>query len=100
MIDTSKLNNFSRSFYHQLCTTFPELASRTVLEVDPGVTPGSWLIQFAPTDSRPESVFWVSTDKEEVTVGFDRYHSHFSWPAEYSDWQMNPLSFIDALIAE
>jgi hypothetical protein len=62
------------------------------------VLTGSLLVEFTPDASRLESVFYISTDNEEVTVGFDRYHSHFKWPAEYSDWRVNPLTFIDALL--
>src|SRR5262245_38787486 len=77
-IDNSKLNEFSQGFYFELSRTFPELASKAVVETDPTVTPGSLVIQFSAP--RPESVFWVTTDNEEVTVGFDQYHSHFNWP--------------------
>ena len=97
-MNIGKLNPFSRSFFVELSRLFPDLASKAVNDDNEKVLAGSLLIEFAPDASRPESVFFISTDNEEITVGFDHYHSHFEWPAEYSGWQMNPLTFIDALL--
>jgi hypothetical protein len=98
MMNLDKLNPFSRSVFDELSKSFPDLASKAVNDDNEKVATGSLLIEFSPDASRPDSVFWISTDNEEVTIGFDQYHSHFDWPAEYSDWQMNPLTFIDALL--
>jgi hypothetical protein len=97
-MNLDKLNPFSRSFFVELSRVFPDLASKAVNDENEKVLPGSLLVEFTPDVSRPESVFHISTDNEEVTVGFDWYHSHFEWPTEYADWQMNPLTFIDALL--
>jgi hypothetical protein len=97
-MNPSKLNPFSRSFFDELSRSFPALASKAINDDNEKVLAGSLLVEFTPVASRPGSIFYISTDNEEVTVGFDRYHSHFNWPAEYPDWQMNPIAFIDALI--
>ena len=99
-MNIDKLNPFSRSFFVELSRLFPDLASKAVNDDNEKVTPGSLLVEFTPNASRPDSVFYISTDNEEVTVGFDRYHGHFEWPAEYSDWQMNPFTFIDVLLQD
>jgi hypothetical protein len=98
VMNIDKLNPFSRSFFVELSRSCPDLASKAVNDDNEKALTGSLLVEFTPDASRPESIFYISTDNEEVTVGCDRYHSHFEWPSEYSDWQMNPLTFIDALL--
>lgn len=97
-MNLDKLNSFSRTFFTDLLQSFPDLASKAVIDDKENVQPGSILLEFTPDASRPESIFYISTNNEEVTIGFDRYHSHFDWPAKLSDWQTNPLTFIDALL--
>jgi hypothetical protein len=98
MMNLDKLNPFSRSFFAELSKLFTDLASKAVNDDNEKVLPGSLLVEFTPDASRPESIFHISTNNEEVTVGFDWYHSHFEWPSDHSDWQMNPLTFIHALL--
>ena len=100
MIDGTELNSFARSFFEELSRAFPNLASRAVIDADPVAAPGSLLVTFAPDHSRPESVFQISADNEEVTVGFDLYHRHFDWPNEYANWETHPLLFIAALVQD
>ena len=98
MIESATLNDFSRGFFEELKERFPDVASKAVIDDEPTAAPGSLLVRFAPDESRPKCFFLLMTDRGEITVGFDMYHSHFSWPSQLDEWQLDPLAFIDALV--
>jgi hypothetical protein len=56
----------------------------------------------APPGAHVEHGLFVSTENEEITVGFDVYHSHFdSWVDEANPgYGLGALEFINNLLAE
>lgn len=94
MIDIDQLDSFSRDFFEHFSKAFPALADHAVIKEH------SLSIEFAPDPARPDVVFGLWTDNDEVTIGFDQFHMHFDWPADFEDWQSDPLAFVDALLRD
>ena len=89
------LNDFAGDFARALFEAFPWLRDHARLHEVEGVQPGSLLVEFDPPPPRKDCTFWISTDRDEITVGFGMFHSHFEWPrAEADDWWEDPLTFI------
>ncbi len=74
------LSDFSLSFYRELIRRILSLEPQPVIDPHPEVDESSLLIEFSPPPIREHCQFWVSTNEEEVTVGFGLFHMHFEWP--------------------
>jgi hypothetical protein len=95
----SDLNTFSAEFARALFSKRPawiEFArvdstnsSKNILVVE--VPP--------PTESRADHPLIIDTERDEITIGFDSYHSHFDWPS-FDEECGNPLKFIEDIVCE
>jgi hypothetical protein len=68
--DMNKLDDYSTRWLAALLAAFPEFREH----IGEGYDPGTFRIQFAAPSG---SLFWVSSEDERVTVGFDAHHAHF-----------------------
>jgi hypothetical protein len=72
-----ELNSFSQRFLQVLRSRLPELAAAARIDTSEAVAPGTLLIELDPPSKNAEVGLWISTNDEEVTVGFDYNHMHF-----------------------
>jgi len=62
---------------------------------------GHLQVRLEPGSKREDCNFWISTDDEEITVGFGiMFHEHFGWPVQDNDWQDDPIEFIRSLMSD
>lgn len=89
------LNDFASAFAQALFEAFPWLRDHARLHEVEGVQPGSLVVEFDPPPPRKDCTFWITTDQDEITVGFGMFHGHFAWPRPTADdWWEDPLDFI------
>ena len=88
------LNEFSARFAEVLFAAFPTLRGHARECSIEDHDSGSLLVEFSPPPVRPDCRFYVCTTNQEVTVGFDRMHTHMQWPAQ------DAIEFIRDLMAE
>ena len=95
-----QLNEHSKIFALALFSTHPSWREYAAMAAS---TDGDGMVLIvtvpAPESSRAEYPLTIDTDNDEVTVGFDKYHSHFDWPSS-DEGHGNPLCFIDDIIKE
>lgn len=99
----TELNEYSRRFADVLFAAYPEWREGASMDDTEGVDEGSLVVQVSPP--QPRDIKWplhISTDGDEVTVGFDIYHRHFSRYAhdEEAESFAEALAFIADLLAE
>lgn len=73
------LNDFSRRFASVLFAAHPEWTEFASIDINEGIDEGSLLVEVHP--ARPRDIkqpLHISTESEEITVGFDIYHTHFN----------------------
>lgn len=88
------LDDFSQSFADALFAAVPDLRDHARAER------GLLLIDIQPGPERQHCAFWISSDNEEITVGFGRFHTHFCWPLA-DPWPENdPIRFIQSVMAD
>lgn len=90
----SGFNQYANRFAEFLFAEFPTFRELATLDETAGVDPGSLILKIEPPPKREKCVFWISTDRSEITVGFDEFHTHFEWPNE------SPIEFIKDVMAE
>ena len=73
------LDEFSEQFASRLFREFPEF--ERLARAD-GRT---LLLELTPPGGSSRGSLWVSTDGDEVTIGFDRFHQHFGWSEAPND---------------
>lgn len=89
------LNRFSRRFAEALLGAFPWLSGHS--RVDPDQE-GCLLVEYSPLPLREACTMWISTENDEVTIGFGMFHSHFEWPVPDGDTSgRDPLQFLREL---
>ena len=89
------MDDFARSFAAALFEAAPEL--QQYARADHGLL----LIDLSPGPARSDCEFWVSTDDEEITVGFGMYHQHFDWLVPEPYWPENdPIKFIKSVMSD
>lgn len=95
----ASLNEFSASFAQVLFEAFPALEAFGTIDPHAEAVSGSLLVEFSPPPAREDCLFWVSTDCEEITVGFGLFHTHFAWPQPDDDpyWE-HPIDFMRDLM--
>jgi hypothetical protein len=88
------LDDFSRSFADALFAAVPDLRDHARAEK-------AWLlIDLEPGPERQDCRFWISSDREEITVGFGMFHTHFCWPLPDQWPESDPIKFIRSLMAD
>jgi hypothetical protein len=93
------LNPFARRFADALFSRHPDW--RLLANVD-GDKADCLIVSIeAPAEAASAGPLLITAD-DEVTVGFDFYHSHFDWPPmfEEMDTAVNALSFIEAILSD
>lgn len=95
-LDVSLLDPFSEAFSDQLFALYPEWRSRA------GMVEGSAAFELLiPSPADPDRFLWISTDDEEPSVGFDRWHGHFGrGQKDLGEATREALALIAALPAE
>ena len=73
-----ELDDFSNEFLNRLFRPFTEFKQYLTIKGYDNHD-GSYLFVDIPSPSENEVTLWISTHEGEVTVGFDWYHSHFSY---------------------
>jgi hypothetical protein len=102
-VDNTQLNEYSRRFAAVLFAAHPEWRELASVDTAEGVDEGSLVVEVAPPTPRDiKGPLHVSTDGEEITVGFDIYHSHFNRYADVEEAVAfaEALAFIADLLAE
>jgi hypothetical protein len=99
-LDERHLNEHSKTFASVLFSAHPSWREYAAMAAST-VSEGMVLIVTVPPpeSSQAEYPLTIDTDNDEVTVGFDKYHSHFYWP-ESDDEYENPLRFIEGILEE
>ena len=102
-MDNTQLNEYSRRFADVLFTAYPEWREFASVDTAEDVDEGTLVVQVSPP--RPRDIQWplhISTDGEEITVGFDSYHRHFNRYGEDDEAEgyAEALAFIADLLAE
>lgn len=99
MLRLSQLNPYSQRFAQALFRHFPEW--QPLAKATPEGQSHECSLAVRVT-SAVGDLLWVSTDREEVTVGFDAFHTHFesSLDEEEAEAFEEALSFIADLLAE
>ncbi len=88
------LDDFSRSFADALFAAVPDLRDHARAEK------GWLLIDLEPGPERQDCRFWISSDHEQITVGFGMFHTHFCWPLPDQWPESDPIKFIQSLMAD
>lgn len=88
------LDDFARSFADALFAAVPDLRDHARAEK------GVLLIDLKPGPTRPDCEFWISTDDEEITVGFGMFHMHFDWPVRDAWPESDPIKFIQSVMSD
>ena len=87
------LDGFARSFAEALFGAVPDLRAHARTEN------GELWVELDPGPARKDCKFWISTEGDEVTVGFGMFHMHFDWPVR-DGWQSDPIRFIQSMMAD
>ena len=92
------LNSFSVEFALALFSKYPSW--RQFSKIDSSDFSKNFLVvEVLPPDRAEADPLIIYTDGDEITVQFDRYHSHFDWPP-FDEVHRNPLAFIDDIVQE
>jgi len=75
-----ELNEYSLRCLVALTKAFPQFKDQITTSSEQGC----FTIE---TDSPSGTPFWVTTEGEEITVGFDLHHRHFGYPGQPVDRQ-------------
>jgi hypothetical protein len=98
-LDKKLLDGFSVGFATALFAVYPEWESVAEMDSDSGQTGHYLLLRVQPPKgARAAHPLIIHSDNDEVTVGFDHYHSHFDWPP--ADEEAGPLKFIQDILDE
>jgi hypothetical protein len=102
-VDNTQLNEFSRRFAAVLFAAHPEWREFASVDTTEGADEGSLVVKVSPP--QPRDIKWplqISTDIEQIIVGFDLYHSHFNRYAgdEEAEAFAKALAFVADLLAE
>lgn len=100
-MNLDSLDAFSRGFAEALFAAYPDWIAHA--KFDRATDSGSdYLVVYVPSPpgSHMSPGLYILTEDEEVTVGFDAYHSHFDWPATHDDVAVDPMALIGAVIDE
>ena len=99
-LDEKRLDAFSRNFASALFAAYPEWRRSAEMFEALDASTHCLLVRIpAPAESRAAYPLLITTDNEDVTIGFDSYHSHFEWPCADNECG-NPLAFIADLLCE
>ena len=82
VMDTGGLNDYSRRFAEYLFSAFPQWEPLAGVDEAKGVTPVVLLVEVpapVPSADGVDRGLLISTHKDEITVRFDRHHSHSGW---------------------
>src|SRR5688500_6636240 len=90
---TASLNEFSLGFARVLFDAYPEWASAARPHMADEVASGALLVEVKPPNPKVFDGFWIVTSDDEVTIGFDRFHSHCS---DYDE----AMAVIDGIVEE
>ena len=73
------LTSYSKRFLEFLSREAPDLhgAMRPALDRD-GKPTGFLLGELAAPNARASAPLWITTEDDEITVGFDAFHTHFA----------------------
>lgn len=102
-MDNMQLSEYSRRFAAVLFAVHPEWREFASLHTTDCVDEGSLLVEIFPAQPRDiKGPLLISTDGDEITIGFDIYHSHFNRYADDEEAEAfaEALAFIADILAE
>lgn len=73
-----KLDTFSQQVADLLFSRYPQWRGKETIERNNNGAAHFTLSVPAPVQANTEHGLWISTERGELTVGFDAYHTHFS----------------------
>ena len=89
------LNEFSRGFADRLFAAHPEWRKHVEVSTDAEVL----AIEVPSPNALARTGLCIDTDADEVTVGFDQFHSHFFGRGDEEIYH-DALAFIDDILSE
>ena len=105
-MNTTPLNAYSQRFAAVLFAAYPRWHEFATVDTTEGVDEGALLVEISPPETavRRElrGPLRISTDEQQITVGFDVYHTHFNrYAAELeAEAFADALAFLEDLLAE
>lgn len=94
-----QLDEYSANFSKELYSRFPEYKEYEELKEYDGYNEGYLLIQ-VPSPFDKETILWISTFSDEITIGFDWYHTHFSYSeTDEEDFEL-AINHIEEIVQE
>lgn len=95
-LDVARLDAFSARLAELLFSRHPEWQGYAQAVLD-----GVAFEVNVPSPVDASWVLWLSSENEEVTVGFDRWHGHYGrWGADATDAYREGLEMVDAILKE
>ena len=89
------LNEFSRGFADRLFAAHPEWRKHVEVSTDAEVL----AIEVPSPNALARTGLCIDTDADEVTVGFDQFHSHFYMRSDDEIYDA-ALTFIESILSE
>lgn len=102
MADMAVFNAYTTIVAERLIGEFPEWRELAVLDTRPGASPGALLLEVPCPSAAVQEGLWISTNGDEITVGFHTHHVHF---ADYEGLDSNAhiegaVQYIQGLLAD
>ncbi|GAA0182125.1 hypothetical protein SH2C18_45580 [Clostridium sediminicola] len=94
-----ELNEYSVDFSKILYSAFPTFEKYQEIKEYEGYDKAYLLIE-VPSPHNKDNDLWISTHNEEITVGFDWYHTHFGYGETDEDDFKLAINFIKEIIEE
>jgi hypothetical protein len=94
-----ELDDFSKEFLNRLFRTFPEFKQHSTIKEYENHD-RTYLFVEIPSPSENKVTLWISTHEGEVTVGFDWYHSHFSYSGSDEEDYIEAEAFMKDILNE
>ena len=99
---SEQLNAYARRVADRLFRHFPDWAQLATTDPHPNADPGALLIEVVAKSNNTEHGLYVSTDGDELTIGFHTHHCHFAdYHQKGCDIHIeNAIEYINQLINE
>lgn len=94
------LDDYSKGFASRLFIEFPQYQKYTQVKKDDDHCHESYLYIEIPCPSNTDSQLWISTEDNEITVGFGGYHTHFGYNDDREEDYEEAINFIKEIINE
>ncbi|MZP31444.1 hypothetical protein GTO91_17265 [Heliobacterium undosum] len=94
-----ELNEFSKVFADKLLAKFPEL--KPYIQITPYTDRDEAYLEVSiPSPHDEDTVLFISTIDEEITVGFDWWHTHIGYAPTEEETYNQAIHLIEEIILE